>query len=118
MAYDEFLADRIRTQLNGMSVFYDEKKMFGGITFMVDEKMCVGIVKEDLMIRIDPLEEETLKAIDGVREMDFNGRPMKGFLYVEPEAIDHDEELLYFITKALEYNPKAPKSVKKKDSQK
>jgi TfoX/Sxy family transcriptional regulator of competence genes len=69
MAYNEFLADRIRTRLSKWKV--EEKKMMGGLTFMVNDKMCVGIVKDDLMARIDPeLHEEAIKR-KGARTMDF-----------------------------------------------
>ena len=80
---------------------------------MVNEKMCVGIVKETLMVRIDPEEEARLKEQEGVQDMTFTGRPMKGYLYVSPQAIDKEDDLKYFITKALEFNPKAKSSKKK-----
>lgn len=114
MAYNEFLADRIRNVLREKNVFYNEKKMMGGLTFMVDEKMCVGIVKENLMVRIDPEIQELALTKKGCKEMDFTGRPMKGFVFVEPEGIDMDEELEYWIDLALEYNPRAKSSKKKK----
>ena len=113
MAYNEYLADRIRGVLRDKNAFYQEKKMMGGLTFMVDEKMCVGIVKENLMARIDPeIQEESLKK-KGCKEMDFTGRPMKGFVFIEPEGIDMDDELAYWIQLALDYNPWAKSSKKK-----
>ena len=112
MAYNEFLADRISQALKEKSVPFDEKQMMGGLTFMVDSKMCVGIVKESLMVRIDPLiYDEALKK-KGCREMDFTNRPMKGFVFIDPEGYDMDSDLEYWIDLALEYNPKA-KSRKK-----
>ncbi|MGC9342589.1 MAG: TfoX/Sxy family protein [Bacteroidales bacterium] len=54
MAYDEFLADRIRAALKDKQISFDEKKMMGGLCYMVDEKMCVGVIKDNLMARIDP----------------------------------------------------------------
>jgi len=81
---------------------------------MVDDKMCVGIVKDTLMARIDPdIYEESLTK-EGCKEMDFTGRGMKGFVYVSPEAIDLDDDLDYWLKLALEFNPKAIKSKKKK----
>ena len=114
MAYDEYLADRIRSVLDEKKVNYEEKKMMGGLTFMVNDKMCLGIVKEDMMARIDPdvYEESLLKK--GCKEMKFTGRPMKGFVFIEPHGIDSEEELLYWIRLALEFNPKAKSSKKKK----
>ena len=113
MAYDEGLADRIRISLDTRSVEYLEKKMFGGLAFMVDNKMCVGVTKNNLMARIDPEFYEEALTILGSKIMDFTGRPMKGFLFIEPRGIDLDKDLDFWIDKCLEYNPKA-KSKKKK----
>ncbi|MFC2111869.1 TfoX/Sxy family protein [Bacteroidota bacterium] len=114
MAYNEFLADRIRLRLKEKSVPFTEKTMMGGITFMVDDKMCVGIVKESLMARIDPeIYDESLTR-KGCREMDFTKKPMKGFVFIDPEGYDMDFDLEYWIDLALEFNPKAKSSRKKK----
>ena len=112
MAFDEFLADRIRAVLKEKNITYSEKNMMGGLTFMVDGKMCVGIVKANLMARIDPDFYEEALSIKGCHEMDFTGRPMRGFVFIEPFGMDMDSDLEYWINKALEYNPKA-KSRKK-----
>lgn len=114
MAYDEYLADRIRLALKEKGVSFFEKRMMGGLTFMVDDKMCVGILKNELMVRIDPeVQEEALKR-EGGREMDFTGKPMKGFLLVRPEGIDMDSDLKDWLQLALDYNPKAKSSKSKK----
>lgn len=104
------LADRIRLVFNEKKIHFAEKKMMGGLTFMVDGKMCAGIVKNNLMVRIDPEFYETALMMKGCREMDFTGRPMKGFVFVEPFGTDLDQDLEYWINKALEYNPKAKSS--------
>ena len=114
MAYDEHLADRINIQLEQKKVSFKEKKMFGGLCYMVDDKMCVGVMKDNLMLRIDPEDREALKEADGVEDMDFTGRTMKGFLYARPSAIDSEEALSFYLDKALEFNPKANASKKKK----
>lgn len=114
MAYDEYLADRIRIVMKSGKVKFDEKNMMGGLTFMVDDKMCVGVLKNTLMARIDPAIHDEALTRKGCREMDFTGRPMKGFVFVEPEGIDADDDLRYWIGLALEYNPKAKSSKKKK----
>lgn len=117
MAYNEFLADRMRLILKEKSVPYMEKKMMGGLTFMVDEKMCVGIVKDDVMARINPeIYDEALKKT-GCKEMKFTGRPMKGFVFVSPEGTDMDDDLAYWIQLALDYNPLAKSSKKKPKKQ-
>jgi TfoX/Sxy family transcriptional regulator of competence genes len=112
MAYDELLEDRIEQILHEKNAQFTKKKMMGGLTFMVNEKMCVGIVKDSLMARIDPAKYPEAMQKEGCREMDFTGRPMKGFVFVEPAGTDLDEDLEYWIGLALEYNPKARKSRK------
>jgi hypothetical protein len=87
--------------------------MMGGLTYMVDDKMCVGIIKNEMMARIDPDFHKEAVQIDGCRTMDFTKRPMKGFVLLSPEAVDLDDELDFWILKALEYNPKAKSSKKK-----
>ena len=114
MAYNEFLADRLRLVLKEKNVAYKEKAMMGGLTFMVDDKMCVGIVKESLMARIDPEIYDDALTKRGCREMDFTHKPMRGFVFVEPEGTDMDEDLEYWIQLALNYNPKAKSSKKTK----
>jgi TfoX/Sxy family transcriptional regulator of competence genes len=114
MAYDEYLADRIRLILHEKNIAYLEKAMMGGLTFMVNDKMCVGIVRENLMARIDPDIYEDALNRKGCREMDFTKRPMKGFVFIEPEGTDMDQDLEYWIQKALDYNPKARSSKKTK----
>ena len=113
MPYNEFLADRVHQILEDKGVGFYEKKMFGGLVFMVDDKMCVGIVKDDLMTRIDPeLTDEALK-IKGCRLMDFTGTSMKGFMMIDLEGTDMDEDLVYWVQLALDFNPKAKASKKK-----
>lgn len=112
MAFNEFLADRIRGSLKDNSSF-EQKIMFGGICFLVDDKMCVGIIKDELMVRIDPDKENDFLKEKGCRPMDFAKRPMKGYLYVSPEGIDLDEDLDRWVKRCLEFNPKAKSSKKK-----
>ncbi len=104
MAYDENLADRIRNILHTKHIQFIEKKMMGGLTFMVNEKMCVGIVKDDLMARIGKDNYENALKKEGCHEMDFTGKPMKGYVFLEPLAIDLDADLDYWIEMALNFN--------------
>jgi len=83
VAYDEELADRIR-QAVGPGPDVTEKKMFGGLAFLRDGKMFVGIVKDDLMVRVGPDRYEVVLAKAHVRPMDFTGRPMVGYVFVGP----------------------------------
>jgi len=114
MAYDELLADRIRSVLKEKQISCDEKKMMGGLCFMVDDKMCIGIVKNELMARIDPDIYNVALTKKGCKEMNFTGRPMKGFVFVEPEGIDMDKDLEFWVNLCLDYNPRATSSKKKK----
>lgn len=113
MAFDLQLAQRIREYLAQVSGV-EEKEMMGGLSFMFNHKMCVGIIKDEMMCRIDPnLYEESLKKA-GCRPMDFTGKPMKGWVMIAPEALQRMEDLAYWIELALAYNAKAPVSKKKK----
>lgn len=117
MAFDEFLADRVRRVLTEKHVSFEEKKMMGGLCFMVDDKMCLGILRNDLMARIDPDLYDRALTRQGSRKMDFTGRPMKGFVFVEPIGIDREADLEYWIQLCLDFNPKAQSSKKKRSSQ-
>jgi len=114
MAYSEFLADRIRSSLTSHYIFFTEKKMFGGICFFVDDKMFAGIMKDRLMVRTDPAKQDEYLREEGTMEMDPEKHSMKGFLYIDPEGIDMDEDLDKWVNRCLEYNPKAKSAKKKK----
>lgn len=113
MAYNEKLADRVREELVSTRKV-EEKKMMGGLTFMVNGKMCVGILNDDLMLRISP--DEYVQALErkGCREMDFTGRPMKGFVFVSPEGTKTKKDLAYWTSLALAFNKMAKASKPRK----
>ncbi len=114
MAYNEHLADRIRQRLDEQKAQYEEKRMMGGLCFMVDDKMCVGIVKEELMARIGKeLQNENQDRL-GCRPMDFTGRPMTGYVFISPEGIDQQDDLEHWVDLCLQFNPLAKSSKKKK----
>jgi TfoX/Sxy family transcriptional regulator of competence genes len=96
MAYDEGLAERIRTVLED-EPGVTEKKMFGGVAFLLDGKMFVGIVKHDLMVRVGPDRYEESVRQPHVRPMDFTGKPMAGYVYVAPDGMSEDDELAKWI---------------------
>ncbi len=77
MAYNEYLGERILTSLRNQGVQFVEKRMMGGLAFMVDDKMCVGVIKENLMCRIDPEIYESVLKRKGCKPMDFTGKSMK-----------------------------------------
>lgn len=111
--FNEYLADRIRQVFQEKKTIFTEKKMMGGLTFMVNDKMCVGIIHDDLMARIDPEIYEEALTKKGAREMDFTKKPMKGWIYVGPDGIDMDKDLSNWIQLALDFNPKAKSSKKR-----
>lgn len=114
MAYDEFLADRITQFFREKSVPFEARKMMGGLCFMVDGKMCVGINRDEVMARIDPEIYESSLQKPGCKEMNFTGRPMKGFVFLTDEATDLDDDLYQWLQLALDFNPKAKASKKRK----
>jgi TfoX/Sxy family transcriptional regulator of competence genes len=101
MAYDEQLARRIRACLE-FEPDVTEKKMFGGLCFLAGGNMCCGIVGEELMVRVGPGAHDATLAEPHTRPMDFTGRPMRGFLYVEPEGIRADRMLEAWVRRGLE----------------
>ena len=113
MAYDEHLANRARDFLSSKRNV-KEKKMMGGLTFMVNDKMCVGILNDDLMARIDPKYYDSVLEKTSCCEMDFTGRPMKGFVFIGPEGTKSKKDLEYWISLALDFIKKAKSSKKKK----
>jgi len=114
MAYNDLLADRIEQILKSKNVQYYTKKMFGGFCVMVDDKMCVGIVKEELMARVGADSYAECLEKEHCKEMDFTGRAMNGYVYVAADGTDMDDDLEYWVQKALDFNPFAKASKKKK----
>ena len=113
MAYNEKLANRIREQLANLPNI-EEKEMMGGLTFMYNGKMCVGIFADEMMCRINPEMQNTALEKTGCRIMDFTGRPMKGYVMVDDTGMKSQREFNYWIDLCLEFNSKAKSSKKKK----
>jgi hypothetical protein len=114
MAADEYQLDRMRSVLKESKTAWDEKRMFGGTCFMVDDKMCFGTFQGGMMVRVDPEEIDDLIKRDATEQMINGGRPMKGFLLVSPEGYDMEDDLEFWINKCLAFNPFAKSSKKKK----
>ena len=114
MAYNQDIADRTREIISLTTKKVEEKKMFGGLCFMVNGKMCVGFEKDRIMIRFDPAKYDEVMAKEGCRPMDFTGKVMKGFVFVDIEVLNTKRKLEYWIRLALEYNNIAKASIKKK----
>ncbi|MEO6253686.1 MAG: TfoX/Sxy family protein [Ferruginibacter sp.] len=113
MSFNEKLADRIRAMIAETETRITEKKMFGGLCFMVNDKMCLGVEKERLMVRLDPAKYDEVIKKEGCRPMDFTGKVMKGFVFVDLDVLNTKKILAYWINLALEFN-KIAKSSKKK----
>jgi TfoX/Sxy family transcriptional regulator of competence genes len=113
MAYDEQLASRVRDCFKRRKVAFEEKRMMGGLCFMVAGKMCVGVEKNRLMARIDPAVYDAALRKTGCVHMDFTGRPMHGFVFVNPAGLATDDELDGWLKLAMEFNPKAKASKKR-----
>src|SRR3954471_21568177 len=103
MAFNEKLVDRIREALVDIKKV-EEKHMFGGVCFMVNDKMCVGVVKDEMMCRIDPSLDEELHQKTGCRPMDFSGKPMKGYVYINDEGMKTKKQFDYWIRLCLDFN--------------
>ncbi len=113
MAYDEKLADRVRELISQTNKDVEEKPMFGGLCFMVDDKMCIGVNKGRIMVRFDPDINDEVMEKEGARPMEFTGRTMKGFVFVDEKVLTTKNKLEYWIKLALAYNKFAKASKKK-----
>ncbi len=115
MAINEHLTNRIREALSVIpDIEIEEKKMFRGITFMVNKKMCLSIGGERIMCRIDPLVYESAIKKEGCSAVIMKGKEYKGYVNINEEAIKNDKDLKYWIDLALAYNEIAKVSKKKK----
>src|SRR5687767_11536456 len=107
MAYDEGLAERIRLALDEQAGV-SEKRMFGGVAFLVKGHMSVGIVQDKLMVRVGPESYERVLRERHARRMDFTGRPMKGFVYILPAGYETDDDLHRWVNVGVSYVASLP----------
>src|SRR5262249_14871345 len=114
MAYDVMLEQRIRGCFDLKRAKYEAKRMMSGLCFMVKGKMCVGVSKSRLMARIGPEVYDDALTRKGCSPMDFTGRPMRGFVFVELEGLKSQEDLAFWLDLALAYNRTAKKAARKK----
>lgn len=108
MAFDENLANLVRGVLP-LREDLTEQKMFGGIVWMLDGKMLVGIVKDELMVRVGPDRYEEALAKPSVRPMDFTGKPMKGYVFVRPDGCQEPEAIAAWLNWAVEFVATLPR---------
>ena len=116
MLHDDTLVSRVRGAL-GRTCRVEEKRMFGGVAFMVQGKMCVSAGKGRIMCRIDPAIHDAVLQRKGCRTVTMRGRDFRGYLYVDAEAVQTKDDLEYWIGLALDYNSKA-KPARKRNRQK
>ena len=115
MAYDDKLAERIREALSKIaSINVEEKRMFRGIAFMVNGKMCLNVSNDELMCRINPDLYEELAEKNGCRPVIIKDRPAKGYIYVSQDVLKQQRDFDYWINLCLEFNRIAKSSKKKK----
>ncbi|HKB51523.1 MAG TPA: TfoX/Sxy family protein [Solirubrobacterales bacterium] len=107
MAFDEALADRVRDVLASRGDL-SERRMFGGIAFMLGGNMAVGVIGEDLMVRLDPGDAEEALREPYTRPMDFTGRPMKNMVYVDPAGTEADEDLAAWVNAGADFAESLP----------
>ena len=107
MAFDEKLAERIRTTL-ARKKGIEEKKMFGGICFMLNGNMLVGVWKNSLIVRLGSAEGELALREQHVKEFDITGKPMKNWVLVRPEGVEDDAQLKDWIQRAVKFVGKMP----------
>lgn len=107
MAYDEGLSQRIRELLENESCV-DEKRMFGGLAFMVNGNMSVGVTHSDLMVRVGPDNYDSALAEPHARPMDFTGKPLRGFVYVDVKGYATDEGLEKWVARGVDYARSLP----------
>ena len=107
MAYSEDVAERVRAVLSTRRRVV-ERKMFGGLAFMVSGHMCCGVAEDELMLRIGPDQYEKALQRKYVREMDFTGRPLRGMVYVEPDGFRTKQSLEKWIDVAAEFTKTLP----------
>lgn len=109
MAYSESLASRIRQTVNDRRGF-TEKKMFGGIGFLLYGNMCVGVWQTSLIVRLGPEQADAARRQPNVVEFDVAGRPLKGWAMVEADGLDTEEQLRGWIERAVEFVGTLPRN--------
>jgi len=102
VAYDEGLAQRVREVLEEQNGF-DEKKMFGGICFLLHGNMACGILNDEIIVRVGTENYEVLMKLPHTRKFDFTGRPMKGWVMVSHEGLESDDDLYEWVRRGVDY---------------
>ena len=112
MSFDEGLAERVRVALGPRSRV-TERRMFGGLAFLLDGKMFIGISGSKLMARVGMERYQDALGLPHVREMTFTGRPMKGYVYIDPPGLAEDRDLAAWVAWCVSYVAALPAKVSK-----
>lgn len=113
MAYDTHLEERISHVLKRKRIRFEVKKMMGGLCYLVDGKMLCGIVNNELMARVSAEAYETCLALEGAKVQASFAKPMRGYVFVDGDALDLDSQLEQWLNRCLEFNPIAKSSKRK-----
>ena len=108
MASQQKLADSVRDIISQTHSNIEEKKMFGGLCFMVNDKMCVGVKEHRMMFRIDPNVHDKALEKEGCQPMIMKGKELKGYVFVDTDVLTRKKDLEYWVGLALDYNKMAP----------
>ena len=111
MAYNEKLAEKIRNTLSEIPNV-EEKKMFGGLAFLLNDKMCINVSGDNLMCRFDPKLEDKISKKKGYQKVIMKGRIFKGYCYVEPEGFKSKKDFEFWVNLCLDFNNEAKSSKK------
>jgi hypothetical protein len=115
MAFNNKLAEKLRSRLYDVpGIKIEEKKMFQGLAFMVNGKMCINVSGDNLMCRFDPALTEEISKSFGYEPMIMKGKELKGYCYVKPDGFAKASELTFWINLCLDFNERAKSSKKKK----
>lgn len=109
MAYSEYLAERVEEALRAQGAVPIAQRLFGGLGYMVAGKLRMGVVGEEILVRLDPALGDTPLERPGCRVMDLTGRRMRGWFLLEGGEAEDDQTLAYWVGECLRYNPQAPK---------
>lgn len=109
MAFDEGLAQRIRERMSQENYEVEEKKMFGGIGFMIGGNLACGVIGDEMCVRVGPHGNQAALEQPHARQFDFTGKPMKGWIYVAPEGLADDEFLDDWIERGAKFASSLPK---------
>ena len=106
MAYNLKLAERIRSELDGVP--FEEKKMFGGVSFLLNGNMACGVNKDNLILRIDPEKQNALLKKPHAKPFDLTGKPMKGWMLVEANGVKTDKQSSAWVKEGVEFAKTLP----------